>query len=73
MFSLGLVALLGTIMVAVKGQIDWLWALPLTIGSIAGSRIGTRVSLGPHASRWVYFILLLVLAGEAVRLAFLVL
>jgi uncharacterized membrane protein YfcA len=71
-FSLGLVALLGTIVFAVKGQIDWLWALPLSLGSIAGSRLGTRVSLGPNASKWVYSMLLAVLAGEAVRLAFLV-
>ena len=72
-FSLGLVALLGTIVFAVKGQIDWLWALPLSLGSIVGSRLGTRVSLGPNASKWVYSMLLAVLAGEAVRLAFLIL
>lgn len=72
-FSLGLVALLGTILFAVKGQIDWLWALPLSVGSIVGSQLGTRVSLGPNASRWVYFMLVLVIAGEAIRLAFLVL
>jgi uncharacterized membrane protein YfcA len=71
-FALGLVALLGTIVFAVKGQIDWLWALPLSLGSIVGSRLGTRVSLGPNASKWVYFMLLDVLVGEAVRLAFLV-
>jgi hypothetical protein len=29
------------------------------------------VSLGPNASRWVYSMLLVVLAGEAVRLGFL--
>jgi uncharacterized membrane protein YfcA len=71
-FALGLVALLGTIVFAVKGQIDWLWALPLSLGSIAGSWVGSRVSLGPNASKWVYFMLLAVLVGEAVRLAFLV-
>ena len=72
-FSLGLVALLGTIVFAVNGQINWLWALPLSLGSIAGSSVGTRVSLGPNASKWVYFMLLAVLLGEAVRLAFLIL
>jgi uncharacterized membrane protein YfcA len=61
-FSLGLVAL-----------IDWLWAIPLAAGAMAGSRIGAQVSLGPNASRWVYSMLLVVLAGEAVRLGFLLL
>lgn len=72
-FALGLVALLGTIVFAVKGQIDWLWALPLSLGSIGGSWVGTRVSLGPNASKWVYCMLVVVLLGEAVRLAFLIL
>jgi uncharacterized membrane protein YfcA len=57
----------------VKGQIDWLWAIPLSVGSIVGSRVGAMVSLGPNASRWVYSMLLVVLAGEAIRLGFLVL
>ncbi|MFN0144696.1 MAG: sulfite exporter TauE/SafE family protein [Mycobacterium sp.] len=72
-FSLGLVALSGVILFTVKGQIDWLWAIPLAVGAMAGSQVGARVSLGPHASRWVYSMLLVVLAGEAVRLGFLLL
>ena len=72
-FALGLVALLGVIVFTVKGQIDWLWAIPLSVGSIVGSRVGAMVSLGPHASRWVYSMLLVVLAGEAIRLGFLIL
>ena len=56
-----------------EGQIDWLWAIPLSVGSIVGSRVGAMVSLGPHASRWVYSMLLVVLAGEAIRLGFLIL
>ena len=72
-FALGLVALSGVILFSVKGQIDWLWALPLAAGAMAGSQVGVRVSLGPNASRWVYSMLLVVLAGEAVRLGFLLL
>jgi uncharacterized membrane protein YfcA len=72
-FSLGLVALLGTVVFSLKGQIEWLWAIPLSLGAMAGSHIGARVSLGPNASRWVYSMLLLVLVGEAVRLAFVIL
>ena len=72
-FSLGLVALLGVLHFTIKGQIDWLWAVPMAVGAMAGSRVGARVSLGPNASRWVYSMLLGVLAGEAVRLGFLIL
>ena len=61
------------ILFTVKGQIDWLWAVPLSVGAMAGSRVGARVSLGPNASRWVYSMLLVVLAGEAIRLGFLIL
>lgn len=71
--SLGLVALLGVILFSLKGQIDWLWAIPLSLGAMAGSRVGAQVSLGPNATRWVYSMLLVVLGGEAVRLAFLIL
>ena len=42
-------------------------------GLIVGSRVGAMVSLGPNASRWVYSMLLVVLAGEAIRLGFLIL
>jgi len=73
LLAAGLVALLGVILFTVKGQIDWLWAIPLAVGAMAGSRIGAQVSLGPNASRWVYSMLLVVLAGEAVRLGFLLL
>ena len=72
-FSLGLVALSGVIHFTVKGQIDWLWAIPLAVGAMAGSMVGARVSLGPNAARWVYSMLLVVLAGEAIRLGFLLL
>ena len=40
---------------------------------MAGSRVGAQVSLGPNASKWVYSMLLVVLAGEAIRLGFLIL
>jgi uncharacterized membrane protein YfcA len=72
-FALGLVALLGVILFTVKGQIDWLWAIPLAVGAMAGSQVGARVSLGPNANRWVYSMLLVVLVGEAIRLGFLIL
>jgi uncharacterized membrane protein YfcA len=66
--GLGLVASLGVIVFAAKGQIDWVWALPLSAGAIAGSLVGTRISLGPNASKWIFWMLVVVLGAEAIRL-----
>lgn len=68
--GLGLVAFLGVIVFGAKGDIDWLWAVPLSIAGIAGSLIGTRVSLGPNASKWIFWILVAVISVEAVRIGF---
>ena len=67
--GLGLVALLGMIAFAMKGEIEWLWALPLSGGGIVGSLAGTRVSLGHNASKWIFWLLVVVLAVETVGLA----
>lgn len=67
--GLGLVALLGAIVFAARGQIDWLWAVPLSVGGIAGSLAGSRVSLGPNASKWIFWMLVAVLGLEATQLA----
>lgn len=56
-------------LLTVKGQIEWVWALPLSAGAIVGSQLATRVSLGPNAGKWVYSMLLVVLGLEAVGLA----
>jgi uncharacterized membrane protein YfcA len=53
-----------------QGDINWVWAIPLSIGSIAGSLIGARLSLGPNANRWIFWVLVLVLVGQGIHLAF---
>ncbi len=66
--GIGLVALLSVIVFSIRGEIDWLWAIPLSVGGIIGSLIGTRFSLGPNAAKWVYWMLVFVLAVESLRL-----
>jgi uncharacterized membrane protein YfcA len=50
------------------GQVEWAWAIPLSIGSILGSLAGVRLALSPHAAKWVFRLLLAVLAFEVIRL-----
>ena len=66
--GIGLVALLSVIVFSIRGQIDWLWAIPLSVGGVIGSLIGTRFSLGPNAAKWVFWMLVFVLAVESLRL-----
>ena len=68
--GLGLVASLGMIVFAIKGEVEWFWALPLSAGGIVGSLLGTRVALGPNAAKWIYWLLIGVLGFEAIRLGF---
>lgn len=68
--GIGLVALLSVIVFTIRGEIDWLWAIPLSVGGIIGSLIGTRFSLGPNAAKWVFWMLVFILGIEAVKLSF---
>jgi uncharacterized membrane protein YfcA len=66
--GIGLVALVSVVVFHIRGEIDWFWAIPLSVGSIIGSLIGTRVSLGPNAAKWVFWMLVFVLGLEVLRL-----
>jgi len=66
--GIGLVALISVVIFTSRGQIDWYWALPLSVGSVIGSLIGTRFSLGQNAARWVFWMLVFVLGLEALGL-----
>ncbi len=65
---IGLVALLSVTIFTIRGQIDWLWAIPLSVGGVIGSLIGTRFSLGPNAAKWVFWMLVLILVVESMKL-----
>ena len=67
--GIGLVSLLSVIVFTVRGEIDWLWAIPLSTGGIIGSLIGTRFSLGPNAAKWVFWMLVFILGIEAAKLS----
>lgn len=68
--GIGLVALLSVIVFTIRGEINWLWAIPLSVGGVIGSLIGTRFSLGPNAAKWVFWMLVFILVIEAVKLSF---
>ena len=68
-WSMGLPSLMAVMIFTAKGDINWFWAFPLSAGGILGSLIGTRVSLGRNASKWIYWVLVLVLGVQVVQLA----
>jgi uncharacterized membrane protein YfcA len=66
--TLGIAALVSLIVFSGNGDVDWRVALLLAIGSIAGAFLGAQLALGPHAAKWVFRLLILVLGLEVVRL-----
>lgn len=66
--SLGLAALISLVIFSDRGEIDWPAASFLAIGSILGAFLGARLALGPHAAKWVFRLLIVVLGIEVVRL-----
>ncbi len=67
--ALGAAALVSLLVFSGKGEIDWHTASYLAIGSVLGSFLGARLALGPHAAKWVFRLLVLVLVIEVVHLA----
>ena len=49
-------------------KVDWLAALYLSIGSVAGSYLGTRFTINPNLKKWIYRFLLLTIAAEIIKL-----
>jgi hypothetical protein len=68
-WSMGLPSVMAVMIFTAKGDINWFWAVPLSVGGILGSLIGPRVSLGRNASKWIYWVLVLVLGVQVVQLA----
>lgn len=68
LLTMGLAALVSLLIFAEQGQINWTYAALLSVGSVVGALLGSRLALGAHAARWVFRLLVLVLVLEAVRL-----
>lgn len=68
--AIGTATLVSLIVFGWQGQIEWSWAIPLSIGSVLGSLGGVRVALSAHAAKWVFRLLVAVLAFEILRLVF---
>jgi uncharacterized membrane protein YfcA len=68
--SLGIAGLLAVIVFAIKGQIVWSAAIPVSIGSVIGSLIAAKLVMRPNAGKWVYALILLTLGTEIVRIGY---
>jgi uncharacterized membrane protein YfcA len=45
-------------------EINWLAAIPLALGSVAGSFIGSKLALGSRAKQWIYWSLVTAISAE---------
>jgi uncharacterized membrane protein YfcA len=67
---MGAASLLSVIFFVAGGEVNWMAALPLSIGSVAGSVVGSRLALGPKAQQWIYRLLIVTISAELVAMAF---
>ena len=67
---MGAASLLSVIFFVANGDVNWSAALPLSIGSVAGSVLGSRLALGPRAQQWIYRLLIVTISAELVAMAF---
>ncbi len=66
--SLGIASLLAVIVFAIRGEIVWSSAIPVSIGSVIGSVIAAKLVMMPNAGKWVYTLILLALGTEILHL-----
>jgi uncharacterized membrane protein YfcA len=66
---MGAASLLSVILFVADGEVNWMAALPLSIGSVAGSVLGSRLALGPRAQQWIYRLLVVTITAELVAMA----
>jgi uncharacterized membrane protein YfcA len=59
--SSSLVALL---VFGLRGELNWLWAVPLAVSSMAGANLGARLALGDGATQLIFRCLIAVVALE---------
>ena len=57
-------------MLAAGGHVEWGAAAVLSIGALTGALIAARLALVPGAARWIYRLIVAILVGELVHLAY---
>ena len=57
-------SLVALVVFVARLQVAWTWAVPLTLASMLGALIGSKVALGEQASRWIYVTLIAVIGLE---------
>jgi uncharacterized membrane protein YfcA len=67
--TMAMPSLMAVIIFTVKGDINWPWAILLSAGGIVGSLIGAKLSIGPNASKWIFWALVTVLGFQGIHLA----
>ncbi len=60
--------LVALVVFAARLQVDWGWAVPLSLAGMVGALIGSKVALGEQASRWIYATLIGVIGLELLLL-----
>lgn len=53
---------------AVKGNVDWTLGAVLGVGSVAGGLLGASLATSPHARKWVFRLLVIVILAELMHL-----
>jgi len=53
-----------------NSKVDWQAALFLSVGSVAGSYIGTKFTINPELKKWIYRFLLIIIGFEVFKLLF---
>lgn len=49
-------------------DVDWARATPLSVGAVLGGLLAARLAVHPAAARWIYRLLVLIIAGEFAQL-----
>jgi uncharacterized membrane protein YfcA len=62
------IASVSLVVLAADGDVDWVAATPLSIGAVLGGLFAARLALHPAAARWIYRLLVLIIAGELAQL-----
>ncbi len=57
-------SLIALLVFGLRGEINWLWALPLALASMVGANLAAKLALGPQATQLIFRFLLVVVGLE---------